>query len=365
MTTETLDSTRAGDSGPRIDFGYSAVSVGSRLLTARFQRRAIVVNTILAVLTVTLAIVTLGLGRYPIGFAEAVDIVMGGGETFRRMIVIEWRMPIILGAIVLGALLGMGGAIFQSLTKNPLGSPDIIGFSAGSYTAVVVVMLILGNRDYASVATASLVGGLLTALVVYVLAWRRGVQGFRLIIVGIAISAVLGSINAYLITRADIQDAIVVGFWGAGSIARLRWDWLLPTIALFVLIVICAMALASSLKLLELGDDSAKALGVNVHRSRLLLIILGVATTAIVTAVAGPIGFIALAAPQLARQLVRTPGVSMTGAAFMGAALLMSAHFLSLTIESFYRPIPVGLLTVVIGGLYFIYLLVRGARESM
>ena len=349
-----------------IDYGYPAVTARTKHFTGRFQVRALVVCAVLGVLSVVLAIATLGMGQYPIGFGEALDILFGGGgEEFRRMIVLEWRLPVILAALVLGALLGIGGAIFQSLTRNPLGSPDIIGFDAGSYTAVVVVMLVVNTRNYSVVAAASLIGGLLTAFVVYLLAWRGGVQGFRLIIVGIAVSAILGSVNSYLITRANVRDAISVGFWGAGSIARVRWDWLLPTIGVLVVVIVCCALLSSSLRLLELGDDAAKALGVNVNRSRLLLIVLGVSTTAVVTAVAGPIGFVALAAPQLAQRLIRSPGVSMASAAFMGAALRMVAHFAALTIESFYRAIPVGLVTVCIGGIYFIYLLVRGARQQV
>ncbi|WP_037145120.1 FecCD family ABC transporter permease [Rhodococcoides fascians] len=348
----------------KVDFGYPVVNVGTRLLTGRFQLRAVVVNSILTAIALVLAVRTLGLGKYPIGFSESMNILFGGGgEDFRRMIVMEWRLPVIVAALVLGALLGIGGAIFQSLTRNPLGSPDIIGFDSGSYFAVVLVMLVFSTRTYSSIAAASLIGGLLTAMVVFFLAYRGGVQGFRLIIVGIAVSAVLGSVNSYLITRAAVSDAMAVGFWGAGSITRVRWNYLTPTLVIFVVLLICVAAMARSLRLMELGDDSAKALGVNVNRSRLVLVVLGVSTTAIVTAVAGPIGFVALAAPQLAQRLVRSPGVSVWSGAFMGAALLMVAHFLSLTIEQYYRAVPVGLVTVCIGGLYFIYLLVKGAKE--
>lgn len=127
---------------------------------------------------------------------------------------------VIVAALAFGALLGIGGAIFQSLTRNPLGSPDIIGFDAGSFTAVTVMILLLGSTRYWSIAGAALVGGLITALVVYLLAYRDGIHGFRLIIVGIGVTAVFGSVNAYLITRAEVHEAMMVGFWGAGSIGR-------------------------------------------------------------------------------------------------------------------------------------------------
>jgi iron complex transport system permease protein len=240
----------------------------------------------------------------------------------------------------------------------------VIGFDAGSYTAVVVTVLILGSQGYWTIATAALVGGLTTALLVYLLAHRRGVQGFRLIIIGIGISAMLGSINSYLISRADIDDAMTVGFWGAGSIGRVEWASLVPSLLVTSGILAGVVLLSPALRRLELGDDAATTLGTRPTLARLGLMVTGVATVALVTAAAGPIGFIALAAPQLARRLTRSPGVSLFAAAAMGAVLLALAHLLSLLIAQAYRPIPVGLITVCLGGLYLIWLLVRETRKN-
>ncbi len=349
-----------------IDFGYAHqdLRVG-RTVSVRLRLRSVLVNGVLAAATVTLAVIGLGFGDYPLDPGQVVRALLGGGEEFHRMIVVEWRLPVLLAAIVFGALLGVGGAVFQSLTRNPLGSPDIIGFDAGAYTAVVLAMLIFQVRDYWSIAGASIVGGLLTALVVYLLAYRRGIQGFRLIIVGIGVSALLGSLNAYLITRADLQDAMTVGFWGAGSLGRVDWESLTPSLLLAAVTLSAATLLAPALRQLELGDDAALAQGVNANRARLGLLIAGVATTALVTAAAGPIGFIALCAPQVARRVARTPGVSLAASAFMGAALLTAAQFLSLLIALFYRAVPVGLITVCLGGIYLIWLLIRETRRHL
>lgn len=309
------------------------------------------------------ATVAITFGDYPLTLAQVLSALTGGGENFHRIIVVEWRLPIALAAVVFGALLGIGGAIFQSLTRNPLGSPDVIGFDAGSYTAVVITMLLIGSGNYWSIASAAIVGGLATAFVVYVLAYRRGVQGFRLIIVGIGISAMLGSINAYLITRADIDDAMTVGFWGAGSISRVSWTSMVPSLIIAGVIVVATVLLAPALKRLELGDDAAVTQGTRVGPVRLALLVVGVATTALVTAAAGPIGFVALVAPQLARRLTRSAGVSLLAAAGMGAALLACAHLLALLIAQVYRAIPVGLITVCLGGIYLIWLLIHEARK--
>lgn len=348
---------------PPVDFGYATRSIRTRWFSARVPVRIIVVSSFLLLLAIALGIVALRFGDYPLTLDEVVTTVTGGGQSFHRKIVLEWRLPIIMAAIVFGAVLGIGGAIFQSLTRNPLGSPDVIGFDAGSYTAVVVVMLLLGTRDYWTLASAAIIGGILTAFVVYVLAYRQGVQGFRLIIVGIGVSAMLGSINSYLITRADIDDAMAVGFWGAGSVSRVTWSSMVPALMIFAVIVVCSLLLAPALRRLELGDDAAVTQGTRVGAARLALIVVGVATTALVTAAAGPLGFIALVAPQIARRLTRSPGVSLLSAAAMGATLLMSAQLLSLVVASFYRTVPVGLITVCVGGVYLIWLLVHEARR--
>lgn len=348
-----------------VDFGYKqhVLRVGM-IVAVRARTRSIVINAVLASLAVLMTVAAVGIGDYPLSPREVTAALCGQGDSFNQTVVMEWRLPVAIAAIVFGALLGLGGAIFQSLTRNPLGSPDVIGFDAGSYTAVVITILIIGTNEYWQIAAAAIIGGLVTALLVYLLAYRRGAQGFRLIVVGIAVSAVLGSINAYLITRADINDAMTVGFWGAGSLSRVGWASLVPSLAVGCVIVIATVPLSSKLRQLELGDDSARAQGVNVGRVRLGLLVVGVASTALVTAAAGPIGFIALSAPQLARRLTRTPGVSVAPAAFMGALLLAAAQFLSQLLGQTFRAVPVGLLTVCLGGLYLIWLLIRETRRN-
>ena len=347
-----------------IDFGYAFGTVRSPWFSWRLPVRIAAMSTALVLAAIVMATTSVMLGDYPLTLGQVLEALSGSGEVFHRTIVLEWRLPVAVAAVVFGALLGIGGAIFQSLTRNPLGSPDVIGFDAGSYTAVVVTILALGVTSYWSIAAAAIVGGLLTAAAVYVLAYRRGLQGFRLIIVGIGVSAVLGSINAYLITRADIEDAMVVGFWGAGSISRVSWTGMAPSLVLSAVVLIAATVLAPALRRLELGDDAAITQGLRPRGARLALLATGVVTTALVTAVAGPIGFVALVAPQLARRLTRSPGVSLVSAAAMGSALLTAAHLLSLVIATFFRPVPVGLITVCLGGIYLIWLLVHEARAQ-
>lgn len=347
-----------------INFGYATRTLRSRLFSVRFPLRLVSVSVFLLILSISLALIAVTLGDYPISLGEVLSTVVGAGDQFHQLIVLEWRLPVAIAAVVFGAVLGIGGAIFQSLTKNSLGSPDIIGFDAGSYTAVIITMLLIGSSSYWTIASASIIGGLITAFLVYVLAYRNGIQGFRLIIVGIGVSAMLGSINSYLMTRADLDDAMAVGFWAAGSINRVTWTSMGPSLIIAACIFLAAAYLSPALRRMELGDDAAVTLGTRTGPARLGLVVAGVATTALVTAAAGPIGFIALAAPQIARRITRTPGVSLLAAATMGATMLSGAHLLSLIISHFYRTIPVGLITVCVGGLYMIWLLIRETRKQ-
>ncbi|QOC94756.1 FecCD family ABC transporter permease [Micromonospora craniellae] len=345
-----------------VAFGYRTRSVRTRWFSGRLSVRLLTVSVLLFLVALALATVALTHGDYPLTIQQ-VFATFTSEETFERTVVVTWRLPIAIGAVVFGALLGIGGAIFQSLTRNPLGSPDVIGFDAGSYTAVVVAILLVGTGSYWWIAFSAIAGGIATAFGVYVLSYRRGIQSFRLIIVGIGVSAMLGSVNAYLISRAEIEDARTVGWWGAGSITRVSWEALLPALAVAAAIVITAALLAPALRRMELGDDAAVTLGTRPGPARLGLIVAGVATVAVVTAAAGPIGFIALAAPQLARRLTRSAGVSLLASAGMGAALLAGAHLLSLLLAQAYRPVPVGLITVCVGGSYLIWLLISETRK--
>ena len=345
-----------------IDHGYRSVRIRTRIASGRIGLRLATTSLVLLAIAMGMAYAAVFLGDYPLTPADVAAALTGGADDFTAKVVREWRLPVAIAAVLFGVLLGIGGAIFQSLTRNPLGSPDVIGFDAGSYTAVVVVMLVLGAQRSWTIAVAAIAGGLITALAVYLLAYRRGVQGFRLIIVGIAVAAALGSVNAYLITRADVRDAMQVGFWGAGSLSKVTWTTLTPSLTIAAVIVLATLALSPALRSLELGDDTAATHGTRVGAARLALLTVGVATTALVTAAAGPIGFIALVAPQLARRTARTPGVSILAAGAMGAALLSAAHLASQVLSVLYRPVPVGLLTICVGGVYLIVLLVRESR---
>ncbi|KAB2707267.1 iron chelate uptake ABC transporter family permease subunit [Brucella intermedia] len=329
-------------------------------LSVRFDRLSIFIGLLLAVLSLGVAALSLSSGKYPVPLIDVLGALIGRGDDMVRMIVVEWRLPRVALAFLLGAALAMSGAIFQSLTRNPLGSPDIIGFSAGSYTGALVVILLLSGGYYETAAGA-LIGGIVTAMAVYLLAYQRGVQGFRLIIVGIGVAAMLSAFNAWMIREADLQVAMSAAIWGAGSLNGLGFEQLVPVVGALAVIAPLTLLLSRPMRQLEMGDDVARASGVNANRTRLALMVLGVALTAIVTAAAGPISFIALAAPQIARRLTRSAGVALIPSALTGGILLLAADWAAQ--HAFGVQLPVGVMTVSIGGLYFIWLLIREGRK--
>lgn len=309
----------------------------------------------------SLGVYSLGKGTLPLSPEQLLDALVGQGPKGTRMIVMEWRLPRVMVALCLGAALGVSGAIFQSLLRNPLGSPDILGFNLGAYTGVLVWVVIFEGGLLASTG-AALVGGLVTALLVYQLAWTGSMSALRLIVIGLGMRAFLLAVNNWLVTNTTLDTAVSAGLWNAGSLNGVTWAKALPALLIIAVALAAALLLSRRMRLLEMGDDTACALGVPVERSRLWLMLAGIVLTAATTAVAGPIAFVALAAPQIARRLGSGQALTLPMAALCGAFLLLSADVAAQHLLSPYQ-VPVGLITVSVGGLYLIALLIREARK--
>lgn len=312
-----------------------------------------------------LSIIALGLGDYPLNPAEVLTALAGGGG-FDSTVVLEWRLPRTTAALVFGTALALSGALFQTLTRNPLGSPDIIGFSTGAYTGVLLATVGIGGVTVADgligTSVGALIGGLGTALLVYFLAYRDGVQGFRLIVVGIGVTAALHAVNSWILLRAQTETAMGAAIWGAGSLGLTSWSAVLPAIAIVIAVLPLLLISVRPLRQLELGDDVAASHGVRVEPTRLAILGIGVLLTALVTAATGPIAFVALAAPQIARLLARSPGIPLVNSALMGALVLLGSDIIAQ--QALAQPIPVGMVTVVLGGGYLAALLAYQARKG-
>lgn len=323
----------------------------------RVQLRHVIVSVLLAMLALALAVFATGLGTLPLSLSDTIWALSGHGAPRVAMIVIDWRLPRIVMALIIGAALGMSGAIFQSLIRNPLGSPDVIGFNTGAYTGVLVT-IILFHGDSVMITLGALTGGLATAVVVYLLSWQQGIQGFRLIMIGIAVSAMLTAFNMWLMITASLETVMSAALWGAGSLNGMIWSRAVPSAAACVAGMLLCLGLARHVRMMEMGDDMAGALGLSVGRTRLWLMVVGVMLIAAATAATGPVVFIALAAPQIAQRLCRTRSMTLVTSAWTGALLLLAADAVAQHLFSPFS-LPVGIITVCLGGLYMLWLLLR------
>ncbi|MGW1895207.1 FecCD family ABC transporter permease [Streptomyces sp. NPDC002004] len=331
-------------------------------LSLRLDVRALAVAVLLLVAALVASVLLIGTGDFPIAAPDVIRALVGGGNPGQQFIVHDLRLPRALVGLLVGAALGLGGALFQSVSRNPLGSPDVLGLGQGS-TAGALVVIVLVSGDATQVALGALVGGLVTGAAIHLLAWKRGVHGYRLVLVGIGVSAVMTAVNGYLLTQADIVDAARAVVWMTGSLNGRGWEQVWPLLALCVVLVPLALAHARPLRMLEMGDDMAYALGVPVERTRTLLMLAAVLLTAAATAAAGPVGFVALTAPQLARRLTRSSGPALVPAMCMGAALLVTADWAAQRAFGADQ-LPVGVVTGVLGGIYLLWLLVTERRAG-
>ncbi len=326
------------------------------------SRRLVLSCLLLMLVSLAVAVISLRSGAVTLDFTQVFNALTGSAPRNITMVVTEWRLPRVIMALLVGAALGISGAIFQSLMRNPLGSPDVMGFNTGAWSGVLVAMVLFGQH-LTAITLAAMAGGILTSLIVWALAWRDGIETFRLIIIGIGMRAMLMAFNTWLLLQASLETSLSAGLWFAGSLNGLTWAKTLPAAPLILLMFVCALLLVKRMRLLEMGDDSACALGVSVERSRLMLMLVAVVLTAAATAIAGPISFIALVAPHIARRLSGTARWGLTQSALCGSLLLMAADLCAQQLFMPYQ-LPVGVVTVSLGGIYLIVLLVQESRKK-
>lgn len=322
-------------------------------ISAKVDVRPFAIGCLLLLAALVVALVDLSLGAYSTPLPHVLHALRGGADEKLAMVIFEWRMPRIAAALFFGAALGVSGAIFQSLTRNPLGSPDLIGIDAGAFTGVLITITLFGSASW-QFALGALCGSVAAAGTVFVIS--RGTTGLRFILTGVGIGIALTAINTWFLSTARLEAAMSAADWGAGALDGIEAGWLVPVAATLCALIVLAMALQRAVSAMELGSDVALALGVPVDAIRIAMLLTGGALTTIVTASAGPIAFVALAAPQLARLLAGTSGLSLPLSSAVGAVLLTTADLVA---ANAFAPgqLPVGIVTLSGGGAYLLWLL--------
>lgn len=319
---------------------------------------ALVVTSSAAVLSI--AVWAMTLGDYPIGALDVVSVLFGGGEGQDGFIVRTLRLPRVLAAIGAGVALATSGAIFQGLVRNPLVAPDIIGVMAGATLAAVTAITVFQSAMV--VPVAAFVGAVVAAFVVYGLTWRQGISGNRLVLVGIGVNALLAALTTLVIVRFPVERVTPAVVWMTGTLYGSGWGDVVWLAGSLTVLLPGALLLMSRLRVVQLGDDTAAALGTRTEVSRGALLAVGAALAAVAVAVAGPVAFVALMTPHIARMLAGplTGGVLLL-AGSLGAALVLGSDVIA---QHAFSPLslPVGIVTAAVGAPYFLFLLYRVNR---
>ena len=329
----------------------------------RLEPRLLVVCAALAVACAVGFALELAWGDFPLPFGDVLAALAGEGRQADRFIVIDVRLPRALVAVLAGAALAASGTIFQTLVRNPLAAPDIIGVTSGASLAAVTVFMT--GASAALIPLAAFGGAAAASALLYVLAWRGGLSPYRFVLVGIGIQALGKAGTEFALIRGRIEDAREAAVWLIGSLNARAYSDVWPLAAGLALLVPAVALLARSLDALSLGEEQARALGVRVERARLALVVVGAGLAALAVAAAGPIGFVAFIAPHIARVLTRASGAAVLPASMLcGAALVLWSDLVGRLLLS-PTEIPVGLVTSVVGVPFFLWLLYRANRERV
>lgn len=325
------------------------------------HRRAVTVATVLTVALAAAAVTSLCLGETTTSPVEVVNVLLGRPSP-DELVVGTLRLPRLTTGVLVGLAFGISGALVQTVARNPLASPDIIGVSQGA-SALTVAALVFGAGLPFSLNTAvlplvSTAGGVLAALLVYAFAWRKGLHAHRFVLVGIGVSIALGSLTNLFLTKGDVLVAAQAQVWLTGSLGGRGYDQAAPVAWTLLAALPVALWAAWSMRQVSFDDHTATALGVRLGRVRLGMVALGVVLASVATGAAGPIGFVALISPQIARRVTRTAQVPLLCSALLGALVVVVADLLA---RRLFAPteLPAGVLTAAVGAPYLMWLIAR------
>ncbi|MEV6076386.1 iron chelate uptake ABC transporter family permease subunit [Streptomyces sp. NPDC052069] len=348
-------------SAPRSARPKGFLTIG-RHVAIPVRRVSVVAAAVLLVLVVVAAVATLSMGRLGVDLADLPAALTGDAEGKNRFVLNRLRGPRLTVALGTGAALGLSGALFQSVTRNPLGSPDVIGLAAGAGAGAAISALVF--PDTVPVAVGALVGAILAMALVYVSTGTGFRNPARLVVAGIGVAAIGAAITQYVVYAMERDKASVLTAYVNGSLAARSWSDA-TTIWLVLLVVAPLTALIGRrLDIGEMGDDLAEGLGSEPKRTKTVAVVLAIVLSAASVSVAGPVAFIALTAPQIAKRVTRVSGPHLLLSALTGSLLLVAADLCAQQLPLF-EDLPVGIYTMAIGGAYLGYLLVREWRRGV
>lgn len=340
-------------------------------VSLRMDPRAVSVWVGTIVLLIAAAVVHLALGGSAIEPSAVLAALLGNGsDASNYLAVTEFRAPRTVAAVIVGACLAASGAITQTVARNPLASPDILGVTSGAALGAVAVLVAAGGgaaglsgaTANVGMPAAAFTAGMVSGAAVYLLAYRRGIDSFRLILVGLGVSGLATSLTTWLLTLGDVSSTAQALTWMMGSLNGKDWTLVQPMGAAAIILLLAAAFISHQLFVTSLGDDTATSLGVRLGLVRVVALTIAVLLASLATVVAGPLSFVALASPQIARLLTRGVVPPVNVAMIVGAIFVLVSD----TLASRALPValPVGVGTAVLGAPYLIYLLIVASRKG-
>ena len=326
----------------------------------RPRARVLLAGAVTVVVLVALCGLALSLGDEPTTPAALWEALHRRGPENTVYAVVEVRLPRVAMAVIVGAAFGIAGGLSQSVLRNPLASPDVLGVAAGASVGAVLVIsagALGGPIGLVPIPVAALAGGFGAAGLIAMFAVDRSFRGRRILLVGIAISMALTGVTQYLLTRIDVYDAQRSAAWLTGSLNARDWQDAVPVAVGLCVLVPVILVLGHSSRALIFGDDLVSAWGVAAGRVRVVLLVCAVCLAALATAAAGPVAFVALVAGQASRRAARVPDIPPLLAGMTGALIVLAADTVARTVLPV--QLPVGVLTALVGAPYLLYVLQR------
>jgi iron complex transport system permease protein len=328
------------------------------------HKKTFLVSALLLLLTIVLFFVSVGLGDMKIDPLEVIHTLLGKGTEDNTLVIHTLRLPRIIVALLVGASLAVAGAILQGIIRNPLASPDIVGITGGaSLAAVAFITYLSGTVSIRWLPLAAIVGAGLVSVIIYTMAWKRGVSPIRLVLIGIGMASAMSALTTMMLLLSPIYSVSQAYIWLTGSVYGSNWENILILLPWTLIFLPLAFVLARNINVQELGDEIATSVGSAVQRQRFILLFISVALAGSAVAIGGGIGFVGLIAPHMARRLV---GPSFGGlipvTAMIGGLIVLMADTVARTA---FLPldIPAGVFTSGIGAPFFIYLLYRSRNH--
>jgi iron complex transport system permease protein len=343
---------------------YTSLRAG-KSISFLVDKKAITITCILFIISAAVFLVSAGSGEMYISPLEVAKTLLGNGSDMNETVIYTFRLPRILVALFAGMSLAVAGAILQGMIRNPLASPDVLGITGGAAAAVVMFLTLFSDKNHSLTISihwlplGAFAGATVTALLVYVLAWKKGMAPLRLVLIGIGISALMQACTTLLMITGPIYRASQANVWITGSVYGASWKHVTLLAPWALILLVISFLSARKMNIQELGDELAIGAGASLQKQRFSLLLLSTALTGGAVAFAGGIGFVGLMAPHMARRIVGSSfGALLPASALLGAIFVMAADLAG---RMLFAPmeIPAGVFTAAVGAPYFIYLLYK------